>query len=329
MEYIIADHKRMETGYLNVSRNIDLDIGDTNDFVITLAVTDSDDMGLDYGCSLLCPGTEYGGILSDKWSSTATATVKWYGDTWRGMLAKKVVEPPTGLAYRTVSGEANAVIRQLINGLFGDLFTVSAEDSGITVSYQIPRYVTLLKAITGMLKNYSAKLVIKAVQGGPGEAYHVELSAAPSVDYSEELDYSQDCRLSLTIQDCRRGINHLVCLGRGELTERLVIHLYAQADGSIGTTKYYTGVDERTAVYDYSSADDETTLRANGEKRLRELMDYKELHMSAEEVNLDIGDIVAGRDRRSGLYLKKPITGKVLKVNGLSEKVSYTVEGEN
>lgn len=329
MEYIIADRKRMENGYLNVSRNIDLDIGDTNDFVITLAAADSEAMALEYGSSLVCPGTEYGGILSDKWSSTASATVKWYGDTWRGMLEKKVVEPPAGLAYRTVSGEANAVIFQLISGQFGDLFTVSAENSGITVNYQIPRYVTLLEAITGMLKKYNAKLVIKAVQGEPGEVYHVKLSAEPVTDYSEELDYSQDNRLSLTIQDSRRGINHLICLGKGELTERLVIHLYAQKDGSIGTTKVYTGADERTAVYDYSSADDETTLRENGEKRLKELMDYKELHMSAQEVNLDIGDIVAGRDRRSGLYLRKPITGKVLKVNGLDEKVEYTVEGEN
>ena len=130
--------------------------------------------------------------------------------------------------------------------------------------------MTLLEAITGMLKNYSAKLVIKAVQGGPGGAYHVELSAEPAVDYSEELDYSQDNRLSLTIQDYRRGINHLICLGKGELTDRLVLHLYVQADGSISTTKYYTGADERAAVYDYSSADDETTLRTNGEKRLKE-----------------------------------------------------------
>lgn len=329
MEYIVADKKRMEIGNLNVSKNIDLDIGDTNDFVTTLAAADSEKIGLDYGYSIFCPNTEYGGILSDKWSSTASATVKWYADTWRGMLAKKIVEPPTGLAYRTVSGEANTVIRQLMTGLFDDLFVVSTEDSGITVSYQIPRYVTLLDAITGMLKKYNAKLVIKSVQGGPGESYYVAISAAPAVDYSEELDYSQDNRLSITMQDCRRGINHLICLGKGELTDRLVVHLYAQPDGSVGTTKYYTGIQERTAAYEYSSADDETSLRENGEKRLKNLMDYKKMQMHAEEIDLDIGDIVAGRDRKTGMYLKKPITGKILKVNGLDEKVNYTVEGEN
>lgn len=329
MEFIIADSDRMETGPLNVSRTLDLDIGDTNDFELTVSASDSRSMGLDYDCALICPGTEYGGILSDKWSSTGSSAVKWYGDTWRGMLAKKVVEPPAGLAYRTVSGEAHAVMRGLVTGLFGDLIRVSDADSGITVNYQIPRYVTLLDAISGMLQVYGARISIQVIQGGPGEAYYVELSAVPVVDYSAELEYSQDNRISLTIRDYRRGINHLICLGNGELTDRLVIHLYVQADGSIGNIPYYTGLQERTAVYDFSSADDETTLQEYGEKRLRELMNYQEMEMTVEDIGLEIGDIVAGRDRDTGLYMKKPISGKVLKVEGLKETIDYTVEGEN
>ena len=329
MEYLIADKNRMETGFLTVSKTIDIDIGKDNDCELTVAAEDSKALGLDYGSMIFCPGTEYGGVLLDKWSSTSSATVKWYADTWRGMLAKKIVEPPAGLAYRTVSGEANAVIRQLTSGLFGDLFVVSAENSGITVSYQIPRYVTLLDAIVGMLKKYSARLEIRAKQGGPGEAFWIELRSAPIVNYAEELEYSQDNRLSLTIQDSRRGINHLICLGKGELTERLVLHLYAQADGTISTTKYYTGADERTAVYEYTSADDEDTLREGGEERLRELMDYQELKIYAEDVDLEVGDIVAGRDRETGLYVKKPIVQKILKVKGLAESITYKVEGEN
>lgn len=329
MEYLIADKDRMETGFLTVSKTIDIDIGKDNDCELTVSAEDSKDLGLDYESMIFCPGTEYGGVLLDKWSSTSSATVKWYADTWRGMLAKKIVEPPAGLAYRTVSGEANAVIRQLISGLFGDLFVVSAENSGITVSYQIPRYVTLLDAIVGMLKKYSARLEIRAKQGEAGEAFWIELRAVPVVNYAEELEYSQDNRLSLTIQDSRRGINHLICLGKGELTERLVIHLYAQADGTISTTKYYAGTDERTAVYEYTSADDEDTLREGGEERLRELMDYQELKIYAEDVDLEVGDVVAGRDRETGLYVKKPIVQKILKVKGLTESITYKVEGEN
>lgn len=329
MEYLIADQDRMETGILKVSRKLDLDLGETNDFELTLSVPDSRELGIGYGWAFLVPGTEYGGLFQDRWSSTASSTVKWYGDTWRGMLAKKVVEPPEGLAYRTVSGEANGVIGQLLSGQFGDLIRASGEDSGILVDYQIPRYVTLLEALTGMLEGYGARLRIRSVQGGPGEAYHVEVSAVPVTDYSEELEYSQDSKVSLTMRDDRRGINHLVCLGKGELTERMVLHLYVGEDGSIGDQKYYTGLSERTAVYEYSGADDEETLRQNGEKRLRELMDHQELTMDVEEVSLEIGDIVAGRDRETGAYLKQPVTRKILKADGLTESVTYEVEGES
>lgn len=329
MEYLIADRDRLETGPLSVSKTIDFDIGEDNDFELTVSSDDSAALSLDYGCVLFCPGTEYGGILLDKWSSTSSATVKWYADTWRGMLAKKIVEPPSGLAYRTVSGEANTVIRQLVGGLFGDLFVIPDEDSGITVNYQIPRYVSLLDAITGMLAKYNAKLEIKAIQGGSGEAFYVLIKAVPVTDYSEELEYSQDNRLSLTIRDSRRGINHLICLGKGELTDRLVIHLYVQLDGSIGSAKAYTGIDERVAVYEYNSADDEDTLRASGEKKLKSLMDYQQLKIYADNVDLEVGDIVAGRDRVTGLYVKKRIKQKILKVKGLTETISYKVEGEN
>ena len=82
-------------------------------------------------------------------------------------------------------------------------------------------------------------------------------------------------------------------------------------------------------MYEYTSADDEDTLREGGEDRLRELMDYQELKIYAEDVDLEVGDIVAGRDRETGLYVKKPIVQKILKVKGLTESITYKVEGEN
>ena len=329
MEYLIADIQRMETGFLKVSRKLDMDIGGSDDFELTLSAEDGKRLGIDYGCALFVPETEYGGLFQDKWSSTAAGTVKWYGDTWRGMLKKKVVEPPEGLAYRTVSGEANAVIGGLFSGQFGDLILASSEDSGITVDYQIPRYVTLLEAITGMLKEQGARIRIRAVQGGPGGACHVEVSAVPVTDYSEELEYSQDNRIRLTVRDCRRGINHLICLGKGELTERLVLHLYVQEDGSIGREKHYSGLSERTAVFEYGSADDEATLEESGKKRLRELMDYQEMEMDVEDIGLELGDIVAGRDRETGIFLKRPVSRKIIKTDGLTETITYEVEGED
>jgi hypothetical protein len=33
------------------------------------------------------------------------------------------------------------------------------------------------------------------------------------------------------------GVNHLICLGSGELQNRIVVHLYVDADGNISQTQ--------------------------------------------------------------------------------------------
>ncbi len=91
--------------------------------------------------------------------------------TWRGRMAMKVIEPPVGSDYRVVSGELNAILKNLIEPEFGGLYVVSGADTGITVSnYQFDRYCTLLEGITKMLKSVGYRLSIrhKREQGIPG-----------------------------------------------------------------------------------------------------------------------------------------------------------------
>lgn len=328
MEFLIVDKDRMETGQLNVSKSLDLELGGTNDFEITLAAADNKSVGIDFGCYIFAPGTEYGGIIEDKDISTASNTVKWYGWTWRGLLDKSVIEPPAGLAYRTVSGEVNKVIAEVLRGRYGGFFVASNEDTGVRISYQFRRYATVLGGLSAMLAEKNMRLRIWADQGGTGEPFRVMVGAVPIVDYSEEIEYSQDNKVNLSIRDYRRGINHLICLGQGELTERTVIHLYVQRDGTIGKKQCYKGFDERSAVYDYSAAEDEEDLESYGRQRLKELANYKKLSMTVQDLDLDIGDIVAGRDRETGTYISQPITGKILRIDGLKETIEYTVKGD-
>lgn len=330
MDFIVTDDKRMEESLISGSRSLDFEIGDkeaSNDFLLTLSLSDTS--AIDFGKYLFSPNTEYGGIIEDMDASTSSGSVKWYGNTWRGLLNQIIIEPPSGAAYKTVSGEANAVMKDLLSSKLGNLFEVEDESSGITVNYQFARYVSYLEGLSSMLKQYNARLEIWTEQGGANEAFKVKLKAVPVTDYSEEIEYSQDNKVNVSIRDYRRGINHLICLGKGELTDRQVLHLYAQADGSISKTKYYTGLSERTAVYDYSSAEDLTSLEEYGIKKLQELMDYKKLGMTVQNLELHIGDIVAGRERNTGVYLSKPIISKILKIDGLKEEIEYKVEGEN
>lgn len=333
MEFIVADQDRMEVKVLSASASLDVDLSQdadntegTNDGQLTTTA----DEGMGYGMYLFSPGSEFGGRILDLKRSTASESLVWYFDTWRRMLGQIIIEPLEGQAYKTVEGDAHAVLSELLAGRYEGFFVVPEELSGITVSGQFDRYTTFLDGMNKMLKEQNARLQIQAVQGDTGEAFTVEISAVPIVDYSAEIEYSQDNKVDLTIRDYRRGINHLICLGTGELAERMVRHLYIQEDGSIGAKQYYTGLDERTAVFDYPNAEDENELLESGKERLQELASYQKLEISvSDDLDLAIGDIVAGRDRLTGLYLRKPIVNKVLKVKKGKETISYKVEGDN
>lgn len=333
MEFIIADQDRMELGVLSASAALDIDLSrdadnteGVNDGQLTVTAAE----GITYGMYIFSPGSEFGGRILDLKRSTASESLIWYFDTWRRMLGQVIIEPPSGQAYKTASGDAHEVLSELLAGLYDGLFTVPEELSGIIVSGQFDRYTTLLDGANKLLEAFGARLQIRAVQGDTGEAFKVEVSAVPITDYSSEIEYSQDNKIDLTIRDYRRGINHLICLGTGELIERMVRHLYVQADGSIGIVRYYTGLDERTAVFDYPNAEDENELLESGKEKLQELASYQKLELSvSDELDLAIGDIIAGRDRLTGLYLSKPIVNKVLKLKKGKETISYKVEGDN
>ena len=324
---IVANEKGCELGVLKNYKEAEFSVGDENDFVIVQKSQVVNKEFLWYESQVFIPGTEFGGIVKDVTSLTKSKTVKLMGDTWRGMLSKKIISPPLGQDYLTVSGELNEVVRKLLQEHFGTWFVVPGESTGVTVTYQFKRYVTLLEGLTSLLESVNYKLDIKYIQGAPGEAGYVEVSAVPINNYSEEEEYSQDCNIQMTVRDCRRGINHLICLGKGELKERIRVDLYVQKDGSIGKVQYYKGLEERTDVYDYSSAD-AADLEEGGKKRLKELADYKEFDMDIEKADLELGDIVSGRDHITGLHVAKPVIQKILKISNGKERIDYKLKGD-
>ena len=167
------------------------------------------------------------------------------------------------------------------------------------------------------------------------------MAAVPIRDYSDEIEYSQDGTLgflSFKFENFTGGINHLICLGKGELKDRLVVHLYVQEDGSIGPNQYYFGKDERESTFEYSNTDSVEELIKNGTERLKELMSYKSMDIDLYNESLaglkgiyddiSIGDIVGGRDFDTGIYLSKQITRKIVQVKNGRESIEYKVGDE-
>ena len=109
----------------------------------------------------------------------------------------------------------------------------------------------------------------------------------------------------------------------------MVRHLFVQEDGSIGNEQHYFGIDERVVVHDYPNAEDENELLKSGEEKLESLRNYKKMDMTVDDLDLDIGDIVAGRDRETGMYLAQRIVNKVLKIKKGKETITYKVKGDD
>lgn len=329
IEFIITDRNLKEIGYIQ-GLDIDIDIGDTNDFEITMKADEWDRDRFDFKKYIVCNKTEYGGEIGVVNTRTSTNEVVLTGITFRGLLTKNVVVPPANQSHLILNGELNSLIKQIIGDKFDSLFVVSNANTGITVSnYQVDRYITVYDCLVKLLESKNYRLQIEYVNGQANESGYVQLSAVPITDYSEQLEYSQDNNINFDITDNKQGINHLICGGKGENQDREIIHLYVDENGNIGDKQYYFGLDERVAFYDYSSAENTEELRNAGIEKLKELQNYKEIKMTVNNIDVEIGDIVGGRDRITGISLKKPIINKILTVKDGQLDIQYKVKGDD
>lgn len=327
-ELILADKSRKEIQtLLNVA--IDIDLNGTRDFELSVH-RDAWEQQFEYGGFIYAPSTEIGGRIGRIYTDTSLSEVKICGLTWRGMLQGKIISPPSGQTHKRVSGELNNVMKELIEPEFSGIFKVSGINTGIVVSnYQFDRYCTLLAGLEKMLKSVGYK--IKIVYRNPTqEMGYVLLEAVPIVDYSAQVELSQDSRLDFWMNDIQNGYNHMIVTGKGELEERNVFHLYSWPDGSIRKEQYYTGIDEHAYVYENTSTEtDEVEEKAREE--FVKIMNRQEFGMNTATLNLDvaIGDILGGRDYLTGTHMVKPVTNIILTTDDDGRiNTEYQLEGE-
>lgn len=322
---IVLDSYLHELG--EIETDIDIEYGTSEDSTNDFEVTDAQMENVAAG-GFYIPGTEIGGLF-DYVKINSDADFRVYrGFTWRGLLKNSIIMPDVGEDYKIVSGDANVVISNMLSGLFGGIFSVSAEDSGLTLSnYQFPLYINLLDGIEGMLEKNDYRLKITAQKVQSHRPIQILLEAVPAVQVSGT--YNEDNGISMSYVINNMGINHLICGGSGELQNRMIRHLYIDNNGNISSTQYYFGLDERTAFYDYPNAESEDDLLEYGMQQLKELASSKSLTMQApEQFNLEIGDKVRGVFP-DGTEIISPIVSKIYKISNGTMNIELKIKGEN
>ena len=309
MDLIYTDANRIDKGVLTAYA-FDLSFGaDENDFEMTLGANEP---ALSDGSFAYIESTEYGGVIDGIKASTNSNTVTYRGRTWHGLINSKVIEPDAGEDYLIVSGDANEILSMLIDRLgLTRLFVAEDGLSGINIrKYQFHRYCKGYDGIRDMLGDNGAKLNVAWVNRA------VRLSAVPVADYTDSPADSDTA--SLNVEKYSKKVNHLICLGRGDLAEREVIHLYADRYGNIGDEQYYFGLDEITEIYENVNSED---LRQDGISTLKSLRNNDKAEISLDDANAipyDIGDIVGASEIRTGITVAAVVTQKIIKIkNGV------------
>lgn len=329
MDLIYMNANKEDIGVL---MNYELDMAFGSDENTFECIVQAKDHCCQAGFFLYAEGTEYGGIIDGIQSKTGSEEVVYSGRTWHGIIGSKIILPlqsgeeiPSNVTvkeedskgnsivdrYLIVTGDAHDCIKFILErcGL-ASLFEVPADPSGIHINaYQFYRYINAYSGLSKMLASAGAKLKLAYNSG------KIVVSAVERYDYSRDDSFDSDL-IDFDVSKRFKTVNHLICLGAGELENRLVIHLYADAEGNISQTQTQFGEDEYTAVYDYSSVESEEELLDSGTEELKSLWSQDSLSIDYDETMdaYDVGDIVGATDNITGISVASVITKKIVTI---------------
>ena len=261
MDLIYADKDGIELGIMPECE-YDFAFGsDENNFTVTI---DRKDNCCEASYLIYGDGTECGGIVDRMNPDTAAGTVTYEGRTWHGIMNGKIIEPEPGKDYRTVAGDANDILRSVIEAIgLSEIFVVPEKESAVKVKkYRFDRYTPAYTGILKMLYRNNGKLQMSCDKGV------VHLEAVPLYDYTLDEEWNSN-QISFSIKKDFRPVNHLICLGKGDLKERKVIHLFADENGGIQS---YKNVENPVKNTDYILSKEKQVLF--GREEVADIFDY-------------------------------------------------------
>lgn len=313
MKFIYTDANWIEQGFINKA-SIDIEIGkykiSNNDFELSMS-TINRDSSFDDNSIFFCNETEYGGIVKSKVVDTSTNSITFKGKTFRGLLEKEYIQPSNGQSHYLAIGEANQFLNDCIQNRFGDLFVVDNIGlSDITVNYQI-RDLNMLDAFEKALykADIPSRLDVNYYDG------KVHIQAIPIIDLSELLSYDNSYGLSMHVETQPEKYNHILALGKGELTDRIRVNLYMKKDGTWSTSfsSFYKNLERKTYKYEDTNQESVDELISSSIEKVIEQNGTPNLSVNFVSDDAELFNIVGAKEEITNLEFKDKITKKILK----------------
>lgn len=318
-----------DSGYLS-GYEADFDISTeagstTNDFAIKMPLPESSE-GLLFAENkistiVFVEGTEYGGIILGSSINIEDNIITYTGRTWRGLIMQYIIEPPAGEDYLVVSGNLAETIRALP---MHPIFTIE-DTTYLGDTFQFDRYINVLEGINKLLvaADPDLRFSLRFIQAEGEYAGTVSFEIFKVRDMTSLVEVSQDFndKIGLTITRDHDTPRHLICLGRGELHEREVIHMYADNDWNITEIPIPGAFPVDT--YDFNGSDN---LREDGIKHYKEIIaNHEQIDVSITDLDVTLGDIISARDHLTGENVQAEINNIIYKCTdyGTYQQESY------
>lgn len=320
MVVIYTDKNLVDRGMID---KFDLDFDTTNTMDYSLTV-DSSIKGIDDNGFIYIPGTEYGGIIDKKTPSTTTGTTVFYGRNFRGLLNSKIIIPAKNTDYRYINGDIYTALNSFIEEFdLVSYFRIDKESiAGYTLTnYKIARYCSLYSLILSVCKiiNKSLWLYYDLSQK------KIILSFRSALDQTKEGIFTNS-QLGMEVTKASRLVTHMICLGAGQLKDRVTADIWLNADKKTFSTtdQSFFGLDEYTYIYENVNSGSKEDLIESGIEKFEELINVDSISVALEpDESFKIGDKIGGYEPITKTSITSTISNIIVNISDGEESISY------
>lgn len=299
--------------------SFDIAVGESeNDFELSFTDILPESVMVNPGDMWCVNESEYGGII-DSIRDNDGETV-YSGRSWSGVFGNKIVEPEKGDDYYVLSENLTTCIQVLLKHVNAPSFisVLPSSNSNSIGILQLPRYCTAYEALQRLCDKANRCL---------GFYYDVDAKKLYIITVDKQIISNLYATVHVDATVNNNVVNHIIGLGKGDLKDRLVVHVYADSRGVVSDKQSLFGINELTAVHELSSEEDVEKLKSECVKKLQEYQELTVAKISLGDSSreLGVGDRVVAESLSAHVTVEAAVSKKITQLDNGVLSYSYTL----